>query len=710
METNPILNQLNMFSSFRRFFSSNWIQILFLFLFYVSIQAQDENIKTENKVIQKESPNTTTTDSKKDNGNGQNGQIVPEESQIVVTGSRGERRLKDSMVATEVISRKKIEASGARNAAEVLETQLGIDVVPFFGGSRVRMLGLDSQYVLILIDGERISGRLNNAVDLSRFKVQNIERIEIVKGASSALYGADAIGGVINLIIREADKKLSYEMQTTYGNGSRKNFNTEGEFNTTANMGFRNEYVSGAVSAGYNKNPGYRLVPNSQATTGNAYQDLNTGINLTFNPDGKFKGKTRILYQHRDQNGVDVTQSKAVFDRNNKTHDFLATGSLEYGFGKRNLISFRGNISKWENKYYNNQRGSDELDVKQLNSELTSQGTVQLDMEASEKHFITVGAESFANELESDRLQSRYVYRTRKAVFFQDEWTVSRSPRIRVVPGVRYDDDSQFGNQTTPKLAARYDIFQNLVWRASYGRGFRPPSFQELYLRFENPAVGYVVEGNPNLKPERSITINSDLEYSPFSFLTFSLSVYRNDIINLIQYKFDSNKGREFAEFQLQNIAKAYTRGGELGVQYRFLKYFTLELGYNHMDTRDLSSDRPLEGRALHQASANFIYNSPGGFQFNLRGKHLDKRPFYSSTNNLSAAGQDYIPSEVKLNENPPVIYGKPFTILNVRIEQKFFNKHFALFLGVDNLLNQYELAYNPTRPRFYYGGFSAQF
>ncbi|EKR62176.1 TonB-dependent receptor [Leptospira weilii str. 2006001853] len=700
-----------MFFSIRRFFQFKSIQILFPILFCISVQAQDESTKVRNKVVEEESPNKITTKNDSvaaESLRKENGQNIPEESQIVVTGSRGERRLKDSTVATEVISRKKIEASGARNAAEVLETQLGIDVVPFFGGSRVRMLGLDSQYVLILIDGERIAGRLNNAVDLSRFKVQNLERIEIVKGASSALYGADAIGGVINLITREADKKLSYEMRTTYGNGSRKNFNTEGEFNTNANMGFRNEFVSGAVSAGYNKNPGYRLVPNSQATTGNAYQDLNTGMNLTFNPDGNFKGKTRILYQHRDQSGVDVTQSKAIFDRNNKTHDFLATGSLEYGFGKRNLISFRGNISKWENKYYNNQRGADELDVKQLNAELTSQGTVQLDMEASEKHFITIGAESFANELESDRLQSRYVYRTRKAVFFQDEWTVSTSPRIRVIPGVRYDDDSQFGNQTTPKLAARYDIFQNLVWRTSYGRGFRPPSFQELYLRFENPAVGYVVEGNPNLKPERSITINSDLEYSPFRFLTFSLSLYRNDIINLIQYKFDSNKGKEFAEFQLQNIAKAYTRGGEFGVQYKFLKYFTLELGYNHTDTRDLNTDRPLEGRALHQASANFIYNSPGGFQFNLRGKHLDKRPFYSATNNLG--GQDYIPTEVKLNENPPVIYGKPFTILNVRIEQKFFNKHFSLFLGVDNVLNQYELAYNPTRPRFYYGGFSAQF
>lgn len=214
-----------MFFSIRRFFQFKSIQILFPILFCISVQAQDESTKVRNKVVEEESPNKITTKNDSvaaESLRKENGQNIPEESQIVVTGSRGERRLKDSTVATEVISRKKIEASGARNAAEVLETQLGIDVVPFFGGSRVRMLGLDSQYVLILIDGERIAGRLNNAVDLSRFKVQNLERIEIVKGASSALYGADAIGGVINLITREADKKLSYEMRTTYGNGSRK--------------------------------------------------------------------------------------------------------------------------------------------------------------------------------------------------------------------------------------------------------------------------------------------------------------------------------------------------------------------------------------------------------------------------------------------------------------------------------------------------------
>lgn len=195
--------------SIRRFFQLKSIRILFLIFFCISVRAQDESTKAENKVAKEKSPNKITTKNDGaivESSEKENGQDPPEESSIVVTGSRGERKLKDSTVATEVISRKKIEASGARNAAEVLETQLGIDVVPFFGGSRVRMLGLDSQYVLILIDGERIAGRLNNAVDLSRFKVQNLERIEIVKGASSALYGADAIGGVINLITREADK------------------------------------------------------------------------------------------------------------------------------------------------------------------------------------------------------------------------------------------------------------------------------------------------------------------------------------------------------------------------------------------------------------------------------------------------------------------------------------------------------------------------
>ncbi|MBM9548158.1 TonB-dependent receptor [Leptospira sp. 201903074] len=631
---------------------------------------------------------------------------------IVVTGSRGERRLKDSAVATEVISRKRIEQTGARNLGEVLDTQIGINVTPFFGGSQVQMLGLDSKYVLFLVDGQRVAGRLNNTIDLTRFKVQNIERVEIVKGSSSSLYGADAIGGVINIITKQAEKPEHYQFRTTYGNGRQTNFGTQGEKNMIADVGFKNDFVATNFFGGFNQSAAYDLDPKTPATTGNAFQDNNVGGNMTFNPDGQFKVKTGINYLNRNQAGVDSRANGGVFDRTNLTNDFLGLGALEYTYGKRNMVSLRGNFSRWENHYKLDQRNSNELDVKELTNEFSSQGVAQIDHEINKDHMVTAGVESYSEELQSDRLQRRNAFRTRRAVFIQDEWVIWRQGFVwRLVPGVRHDVDSQFGGQTTPKIATKVDITSNLVFRASYGKGFRPPSFRELYLRFENPGVGYVVDGNDKLRPERSTTVNADLEYTPFKFWTLSLSVFRNDITDLIQYSFGTRTS-EFANFQLKNVQRAYTRGVEAGSRVRFLKYFALELGYNQTDTRDLTTDRPLEGRALHQGTMNFFVNAPGGWEFALRAKRLDKRPFYSTTNEFTAGTSTaLIDQQTKsVEENNKVVYGKPFTLLNVRMEKKFFDGRMSLFLGVDNVLDQYELTYNPIRPRFYYGGLQATF
>ncbi len=642
-------------------------------------------------------------------------QDIDNKNGIVVTGSRGERRLKDSAVPTEVISRKRIEQTGARNLGEVLETQLGVNVTPSptFAGSQVQMLGLDSKYVLFLVDGQRIAGRTNNTVDLTRFKVQNIERIEIVKGSSSALYGADAIGGVINIITRQAEKPEHYQFRATYGNGKQSNFGTQGEKNMIADVGFRNSFVAANFTGGFNQSGGYDLDPKTPSTTGNAFQDASIGGNMNFNPDGQFRVKTGFNYLNRHQQGVDSRTTGGTFDRSNATNDFLALGALEYSYGKKNLISFRGNFSRWENKYKLDQRGSDELDTKELTNEVSSQGTLQLDHEINDRHMVTAGLETFSEELESDRLRQRFAFRTRKAAFLQDEWLVTKTGVIwRIVPGVRHDLDSQFGGQTTPKIATKVDITSNLAVRASYGLGFRPPSFRELYLRFENPGVGYVVDGNDQLKPEKSRTANADVEYSPFKNWSMSFSVFRNDITNLIQYNYANRGASEFASFQLMNIQRAYTRGVELGTRVRFLKYFALELGYNHTDTKDLTTDRPLEGRALHQGNFNFFVNAPGGWEFAMRGKRLDRRPFYSNTSDFSGSSTALIDqaNDPFYNQNNKVIYGKAFTLLNFRLEKKFFEGRMSAFLGVDNALNQYELTYNPIRPRFYYGGIQAQF
>lgn len=665
--------------------------LLYLFFFFAtSILSQDTTPKEKN-------PSEI---------NKSQSQNLDEKSMIVVTGSRREERLKDSATMTEVISKRRIEQTGARNLGEVLQGQLGVDVVPFFGGSRVRMLGMDSQYVLFLVDSERIAGRLDNAVDLSRFKTQNIERIEIVKGSSSALYGSDAMGGVINMITRETEKDQEYNLRTTYGGGRKNQLGTQGDLHSTASVGFKKEMVSANFTSGFNSSPGYKLDPSSEATTGNKFKDVNVGSNFTINPSGKLQAKGRIIYNNREQSGIDVTQTKAIFDRDNRTNDLLSVGILQYDFGKRNRVSFRGNLSRWDNKFENQQRSSATAPTKELTSNLSSQGTIQLDYEVHKDHLVSVGVESFADELESDRVNGRFKYRTRRSMFLQDEWTFFGLKTLRFIPGVRYDEDSIFGNKSTPKFAMRYDIHKNLIFRASYGRGFRPPSFQDLFLRFENPGVGYVVEGNVNLRPEKSITLNSDLEYTPYKWVTFSLSLFRNDLYDLLQYKLlNSNRG-ELTSFQLTNIARAYTRGGEGAASFRFYKKYQLEIGYNHTDTRDLTNDRPLDGRPLHTGILNFTYTSPFGLELFIRGKRVDKRPYYRDTNQFTNTG-------ILSTDNPErqagLDYAKPYTLLNIRIEQTM-SENFSIFAGAENLLDAYEERFNPTRPKFFYTGFNAKF
>jgi outer membrane receptor protein involved in Fe transport len=121
-------------------------------------------------------------------------QAAEEIPTVVVTGTRSERRLAEAPVATEVISRREIEASGARTVGDLLEKHPGLEVLRTFGGQQLRIQGLDPEYVLVLIDGQRAIGRIGGGIDLARFPVGAVERIEIVKGASSALYGSDRDG------------------------------------------------------------------------------------------------------------------------------------------------------------------------------------------------------------------------------------------------------------------------------------------------------------------------------------------------------------------------------------------------------------------------------------------------------------------------------------------------------------------------------------
>src|SRR6185295_14510350 len=194
---------------------------------------------------------------------------------VVVTGSRTERSLGEAPVATEVISREEIQESGARDAAELLEDRPGVHLERGFAGAAIELEGLPADYTLILVNGVRVPGRVNGVIDLSRFATENIERIEIVRGAGSALYGSDAIAGVVNIITRAASRPLEL-------NGS-ANVGAFGRFDVTGGAGTKGKVGSLRVSGGRHSSEGFDLDPSDPATTQPAFQQYDVSQRSSLN-------------------------------------------------------------------------------------------------------------------------------------------------------------------------------------------------------------------------------------------------------------------------------------------------------------------------------------------------------------------------------------------------------------------------------------------
>ena len=180
------------------------------------------------------------------------------DEEIVITGTRTEKPRGESPVPVEVIDREAIEASGAEDLAELLEDHPGVDLRMTVVGASLRLQGLEPEHVLIAINGVRLIGRKDGTLDLSRFPVDEIERVEIVKGASSALYGSDAVAGVINIVTRTPSRETSGNARVRYGS-----FNT---VDATAGLSLKGWRLSG----GWHTTDGYDLDPSELSTNGAA--------------------------------------------------------------------------------------------------------------------------------------------------------------------------------------------------------------------------------------------------------------------------------------------------------------------------------------------------------------------------------------------------------------------------------------------------------
>ncbi|MCG3173554.1 MAG: Vitamin B12 transporter BtuB [Myxococcota bacterium] len=610
---------------------------------------------------------------------------VPE---VVVTGARSPRPLADSTVATEVISAREAEKAGQLNLAEVLEEYPGLEVVRSFRGAQLRMQGLDPKYVLVLVDGDRVAGRVDGGVDLTRFTIEDIERVEIVKGPSSSLYGSEAIGGVVNIITRRANRAWFADVSAQ--GGSFAGVDSHGS------LGFRRGWYSGVLSGGYRRQDPYRVDPASTATSGSAFQSGRIATNHELDLTSHARLGLRGDFNPRVLRAVDANAAGAVFDRANSQQIHSGVLSGDFRLRDADRLQARASLSYWNDDFVSDQRNSNALDRRQESTEWLGSALLQYDAMLHNQHLLTGGVDGLFQRLASERLKTGDGERTRVSPFLQYEWFVLRAPLLTLSPGFRLDADSQFGVFPSPKLAARFDPHKWIALRASYGWGFRSPDFRELLLNFENPGAGYVVEGNPDLRPERARAINASVEFHPLQELWWSVNYFRNDLDDLIQADTVGQPAPGApTRFGYVNVAAARTQGVETHADIRPVRWLRLNAGYVLLDARDLDSGLALTGRAAHRITGGVTMEEPrSGLELGGRLQWQGSRPFYPDEDGDGVLSRQD---------------ARPFTTLDARIGWTFYHQIFTVFAGCNNIANAGDPALTPIQPRTFFAGLQAR-
>lgn len=605
-----------------------------------------------------------------------------QETEVTVTGTRVPERRDRSVISTQVITKEDIQRSGATTVAQALEAQPSLQMSRTFRGTELWIRGLDPEYTLVLVDGERVPGRIGGAIDLSRFPVETIEKIEIVRGPSSALYGSDAIGGVVNIITKRPTRPIEADADARIATK-----NASAGFGRLAVR--PKEWWGASVSGSHQYTPAFRTEENDVATTGSEQTLDSAGTQISLGSDDAHSLRLSADYTRSRFEGVDANSGGAIFDRIQLQEQSMFSANHRFVSGSLYLQSVL-QYSHFRDQYLVDQRDAIALDSYEQNLEHLGQITTTLAQEWTPRNRTTLGVELLTQIMDSPRL-SGHGYRARYSTFAEHRWTLSNGKRgiFTLVPGARLDVDSQFGTQVSPKLALRLDPTENLVVRAGYGRGFRAPSFQELLLRFENHSVGYVVLGNPNLKAESAHGGDLSIEWKPGAAWFLSCAGFYNYLTDMISAATESEGAAQGTVFRYENIDHAWTRGVELLAVYAPADLLALNLGYTLMQTHNGELERPLVGRPIHRATTRLSSHVASlGLTFNFRGSLALLRPYFEDPDG---------------DGTQELIYGDPLFEADLSVT-KSFSRHFELYAGINNLANAGDI-YAAITPRQGYAG-----
>ena len=503
--------------------------------------------------------------------------------EVVVTASKYEEELSNTAVSMEVVNQAEIEQKNAQNAADLLRDVSSVQINDqggITGLKTVSIRGANAKNVLVLVDGQEMNNLLTGVADLSQFPIEQIKRIEILKGPASAIYGADTLGGVVNIITKSGSQKPITKLDVKTASYDTQKFNLTHR-QQVKNLAY-NLAITKVSSDGHRDNSGleqrnlftrfdYTINNYTEMIASIQYDDSDKEVPGPSNdpsPQAEQDDEnTKLNLQWKKQTEGNDLKAAVYYNEHNQVYDNPALGNPP---SKHD--SYKKGIELVKTDYYSNNTLTYGLEVKENRIDSTEAG----------KH---------------EHLN--------KSLFINDDWQVLED--VKLTASGRYDDHEKFGSNFSPRLGTVYDISKGLNWHLSVGEAYVTPTFTELY---------WGKWSNPDLKPESAVAYETGVRFKN-NFITGEVNYFKKDVNNFIAW--------DDAKEESYNIDKVNTSGIELILDKRLNKRLSANLNYTYTDARDDKTEERLEDKPYHKANLDLTYERED-LNLLLSGKYTGER------------------------------------------------------------------------------------
>ena len=621
---------------------------------------------------------------------------------IVVTATRSEKKLVDSPIRTEIVDEQELIRTNAITLKDALENIPGILLREIHGksGYEISLQGLTSDQVLVLIDGLPLAASTSSTVDLDQYLVSGIDHIEVVKGAASAQYGSSAMGGVINIITKKVSDGFSASGQVDIGSYGKQNANGKSvsinNHHEKVQLEAKQGSFQGRLIADQFKSDGFAVNPDNYPLQGDIQKRQQYAVYGAWQPSDQFS----IWADFNDYQEKDHQRSLVFISPSNreqaKVEDierqrFSAGGQYKTA----NQIAF--DIKAVHETYdtTSTQTTDGYLSALRNSNQENNHFSSQVSLPTWLKQNWQLGYDWHEEQLEQSNngkfeMQGGKVSRDRHEFYLQND--AALTDKIDAVFGWRFQDDQDFGDHNAFKFSTKYrfyqenDLFADL--RLSYGQGYRVPNLKERFYSFDHSHLGYIVIGNPNLKPESSDSYQLGLSLVKNELWNADFNLFWNDVKDLIQTDYDNAVvSNGITQYSYSNVAKAETKGFETSAQWNITPYFSVNGSYTYTEASDKTTGLDLTRRPKHIARLGSNYSVNDQLDVTLRARYQSQE-YGDSANQYSSPNWFTLDSQLDYKISPYV----------------------SAFVGMDNIFNEQRdftasFDYRPISGRYSYMG-----